>query len=67
MAAMATTIQVDKKTAQILKKLKDQEKAETYNDLILRLVARYKALQPSRIGKYPKLPPFRREEIDRLT
>ncbi len=62
--AMATTIQVDKKTAEILKKLK--EEAESYNQLILRLVARYKTLKVSKFGKYPKLRPFKREEIDRL-
>lgn len=63
---MATTIQVDKKTAEILKKLKNEEEVESYNQLILRLVARYKTLKVSKFGKYPKLRPFKREEIDRL-
>jgi len=63
---MATTIQVDKKTAEILKKLRDEENAKNYNELILRLIASYKTLKTSRFGRYPKLPPFKREELDRL-
>lgn len=63
---MATTIQVDKKTAELLKQLKEEERAATYNELILHLVTRYKTLKTSRFGRYPKLPPFTREELDRL-
>ncbi len=63
---MATTIQVDRKTAELLKKLKEEEGVETYNELILRLVSKYKRLNVSKFGMYPKLPSFEREEIDRL-
>jgi len=63
---MATTIQVDRKTAELLKKLKEEEGVETYNELILRLVSGYKKLDTSKFGKYSNLPSFEREKIDRL-
>ena len=63
---MSTTIQVDRKTAEMLRKLKEQEETETYNELILRMLASYKTVKLSKFGKFRKLKPFKREEIDRL-
>lgn len=63
---MSTTIQVGRETLELLRKLKDEEGAETYEDLIRGLIMSSKTLKASQRGKYPKLAPFRREEIDRF-
>ncbi|MFQ6127434.1 MAG: hypothetical protein ACE5QW_00795 [Thermoplasmata archaeon] len=63
---MSTTIQVGKKTLELLRKLKEEEGVETYEELIRSLIRSSKTLKVSQRGRYPKLKPFKREEIDRL-
>jgi hypothetical protein len=63
---MATTIQVEKETAEKLRRIMAEVGASTYDELIGRLLVEHKTVKRSRFGKYRKLPRFRREEIDRL-
>jgi len=63
---MPTTIQVGGETLELLRKLKDEEGAKTYENLIRDLIKSTKTLKASQRGKYPKLAPFKREEIDRF-
>jgi predicted CopG family antitoxin len=63
---MVTTIQVDEETVNLLKRLKMEGGYKSYNDVILDLAREGKVLRESRFGRYPDLPSFEREEIDRL-
>jgi hypothetical protein len=63
---MATTIQVERETAEKLRRIMAEVGASTYDELIGRLLVEHKTVKHSRFGKYRKLPRFRREEIDRL-
>ena len=64
---MATTIQVEKETAEKLRRVMDEAGVSTYDELIRKLLVEHKTMKSSRFGKYRKLPPFRRQEIDRLS
>ncbi len=63
---MATTIQVEKKTAEKLKAVMAEAGAATYDELIRKLLVEHKTVKYSKFGKYRKLKGFRRQEIDRL-
>lgn len=61
-----TTIAVKTETFDLLKHAKEQIGAETYDDLLRTLVIASKLPKKSLFGKFKKLKPFVREEIDRF-
>ncbi len=64
---MATsTIAVKRETLDMLKHAKEDTGAETYDDLLRKLVIQSKIPRYSLRGKLKKLKPFVREEIDRI-
>lgn len=63
---MPTTIQVRSETIDLLKKLKEDRELVSYDDVIRDLITESKSIAKSEMGKYPKLKPFKREEIDRF-
>jgi hypothetical protein len=63
---MPTTIQVRSETIDLLKKLKGDRGLVSYDDVIRDLITESKSISKSEMGKYPKLKPFKREEIDRF-
>lgn len=63
---MPTTIQVQRETIDLLRKLKEDRDLASYDDVIRNLITESKRIAKSEMGKYPKLKPFKREEIDRF-
>ena len=63
---MPPTIRVGRETLELLRRLKEEEGAETYEELIRGLVKSSKILKTSQRGKYPELEPFKREKADRF-
>ncbi|MFQ5910620.1 MAG: hypothetical protein ACE5IJ_07875 [Thermoplasmata archaeon] len=63
---MTTTIRVMKETLRLLRVLKEEEGAATYDELIRHLIKSTKTLRTSQRGKYPALKPFKRERNDRF-
>ncbi len=63
---MPTTIQVQRETIDLLRKLKEDRDLASYDDVIRNLITESKRIAKSEMGKYPKLRPFKREEIDRF-
>ena len=61
-----STIAVKSETLDLLKHAKDDMGAETYDDLLRKLVIQSKIPRYSLRGKFKKLKPFVREEIDRI-
>ncbi|MEM2423819.1 MAG: hypothetical protein QXG34_01395 [Candidatus Bathyarchaeia archaeon] len=59
---MKTTIQLDKKTVQILKDLMKKMNFETYDDLIKALVREKWGVKDSLFGSNPRLTSFKEEE-----
>lgn len=49
-----------------MKKLKGDRDLVSYDDVIRDLITESKSISKSEMGKYPKLKPFKREEIDRF-
>ena len=62
--AMATTIQVEKKTLNLLKQLKGRFKVKTYDELIQKLANQKSIVPRSMFGSCPGIPEF--TEDDRL-
>jgi predicted CopG family antitoxin len=63
---MSTTIQVQRETVQLLRKLKEEKDLTSYDEVILELIKESKNIGSSQMGKYPKLRPFKREKIERI-
>ncbi|MCK4444505.1 MAG: hypothetical protein KAW09_08175 [Thermoplasmata archaeon] len=49
-----------------MRKLKEDRDLASYDDVIRNLITESKRIAKSEMGKYPKLKPFKREEIDRF-
>jgi len=63
---MATNIRISKEMLHELEKLKKEKMANSYEELIRKLIEESKRLRKSHFGSLPKLEEFRREEIDRF-
>lgn len=59
---MKTTIQLNKKTVQILKDLMKKMNFKTYDDLIKALITEKWGVKDSLFGSNPRLTPFKEEE-----
>ena len=59
---MSTTIQVSRRTLQLLKILREKLAAKSYDELLQRLAAEKLGLPPSMFGSNPKLTPFTEED-----
>lgn len=59
---MATTVQIEKTTQQILEELKHRFGVETYNETIVELIKRVAGVPDSMFGSNPKLRPFKEAE-----
>jgi len=59
---MKTTIQLDKKTVQILKDLMKRLNAKTYDEVIRLLIKEKYGIKNSLFGSNPRLAPFKEEE-----
>jgi len=62
MAYVSSTVQVSKKTLQLLNTLKHETGAKSHDELIRSLITEKKGLQKSMFGSNPKLKPFTPEE-----
>ncbi len=59
---MSTTIQVSRRTLQLLSMLKKKMKAQSYDELLLKLAMEKLSLPQSMFGSNPKLASFTEEE-----
>ena len=59
---MATTVQVDEKTLQMLNKLKEEMKARSHDEVIKTLISERKKIPRSMFGSNRKLKPFSVED-----
>jgi hypothetical protein len=59
---MATTVQVDEKTLQMLNKAKKEMKAKSHNEVIKKLLAEHKKVPCTMFGSNPKLTSFTDED-----
>ncbi|MBO3840670.1 MAG: hypothetical protein QXS66_02925 [Thermoproteota archaeon] len=59
---MATTIQVSRKTRQLLDALKKRLSAKSYDEVLQRILAEKTEIPSSMFGSNPKLSSFREEE-----
>ena len=55
---MATTVQVDEKTLQMLNRLKEEMKARSHDEVIKTLISERKKIPRSMFGSNRKLKPF---------
>lgn len=62
MAMPATTIQVQRETLDLLRRLKTELRAATYDDLLRRLLRQRRPIPDSMFGAHPKLKPFEHEK-----
>ena len=63
---MTTTIAIKEGTMNMLKTLREEEHAESYDDVIRSLIKQTRQKEPSMRGKARNTPAFMREEIDRF-
>ncbi|MDI9616571.1 MAG: antitoxin VapB family protein [Methanothrix sp.] len=63
---MPTTIQVQDDVYRMLKLLKREIDAESYNEVLKYLFRKAKRMDESEFGSMPGIEPFQREEIDRF-
>lgn len=59
---MATTVQVDEKTLQMLNKAKKEMKAKSHNEVIKKLLNEHRKTPKSMFGSNPKLTSFTEED-----
>jgi len=59
---VATTVQVDEKTLQMLNKLKEEMKARSHDEVIKTLISERKKIPRSMFGSNRKLKPFSVED-----
>ncbi|MCW4000478.1 MAG: hypothetical protein NWE93_09580 [Candidatus Bathyarchaeota archaeon] len=59
---MATTVQVDEKTLQMLNKAKKEMKAKSHNEVIKKLLAEHGKTPQSMFGSNRKLTSFKEED-----
>ncbi|MEM0172686.1 MAG: hypothetical protein QXJ23_10455 [Thermofilum sp.] len=59
---MATTIQVSRRTRQLLEALKKKLSAKSYDEALQKLLAEKMGISTSMFGSNPKLSSFREEE-----
>ena len=62
MAMPATTIQVQQETLDLLRRLKAELRAATYDDVLQRLLRQRRRIPDSMFGAHPKLKPFAHEK-----
>ena len=63
---MATTIAVNKNTLEMLKDIKEETSAESFDETIKYLISIAKKPSKSFFGKFKNLGTFKKEEIDRF-
>ena len=63
---MTTTVAVKEETVEMLKEIKEKTHAESFDDVIQKLVMQSKKPRKSLFGAFPKLGKFKREELDRF-
>ena len=63
---MTTTIAVQEETKNMLNSLRDEYDAESFDEVIKRLVMEGKKPKKSHFGIFPGLGTFKREELDRF-
>jgi hypothetical protein len=59
---LATTVQVDEKTLQMLNRAKKEMNAKSHNEVIKRLLAKQRKIPSSMFGSNPKLDSFNAED-----
>jgi hypothetical protein len=59
---LATTVQVDEKTLQMLNKAKKEMKAKSHNEVIKKLLSEHRKTPKSMFGSNPKLTSFTEED-----
>ncbi len=62
MVHLATTVQVDEKTLQMLNRAKKEMNAKSHNEVIKRLLAKQRKTPSSMFGSNPKLDSFNAED-----
>ena len=62
MITMATTIQIEETTLQMLKEIKERTKLKTYDDVIKEFIKSKISAPESMFGKYPRMKKFTRKE-----
>lgn len=63
---MSTTVAVKDDTFAMLKEVKETEEAESFDEIIKKLLLEMKKPKHSYLGIFPTLGKFKREEIDRF-
>ncbi len=61
-----TTVQLDRKTKELLDRIKHDTGAASYAEVIRELAKKAKAFEGGELGSLPKLGRFQRDEHDRL-
>ncbi len=63
---MGTTVALKEDTFAMLKEVKEEEEAESFDEVIKTLLLEMKKPKRSYLGIFSKLGKFKREELDRL-
>lgn len=63
---MVTTVALKEDTFTMLKEVKEEEKAGSFDEVIKHLILEVKKPKRSYLGIFPNLGKFKREELDRL-
>lgn len=63
---MGTTVAIKEDTFAMLREVKEEEEAESFDEVIKKLLLEMKKPKRSYLGIFPNLGKFKREEIDRL-
>ncbi len=63
---MTTTVAVKEETFHMLQEVKAEQEAESFDEVIKKLILAAKKPKKSYFGAFPKLGTFKREELDRL-
>ena len=63
---MDTTVAVRRETLEMLKSIKEETRAGSFDEVIRGVIAEAKKPTESFFGKFKKIPSFKREEIDRF-
>lgn len=63
---MVTTVAVKEETFHMLQNVKEEQEAESFDEIIKKLIMEAKKPKKSFFGAFPKLGKFKREELDRF-